>query len=47
MSQAKGMSSLQNGVNWITGEPVLGLDRGWEEKFLTSWAGIKRKKDLE
>lgn len=28
MSQARGMSSLQSGVNWITDEPMVGLGRG-------------------
>lgn len=31
MSQARGMSSLQNGVNWITDESMVGLGRGKRE----------------
>lgn len=28
VSQARGMSSLQSGVNWVTDEPMVGLGRG-------------------
>lgn len=31
MSQARGMSSLQSRVNWITDEPMVGLGRGKQE----------------